>query len=512
MNNKEIINLFSERKELAEISNLLASNERKPVSLKNLSGSASSMLIISLFNNNPGPYLLVLNDREEAAYVYNDINSMLGEKKVYFFPSSFKRSVQYDSTDQVNILMRTECLNKYNNRNKNFILVTYPEAIMEKVITKRSLKKNTLQLKTGENISTKFLIEVLNEYEFERNDFVYEPGQYSVRGSIIDIFSYSGEYPYRIDFFGDEVESIRSFNIETQLSKEKLRSITIIPNIQEKLLSEQRDSFLNFIPSETIIWLKEPEYILNRIDTIYKDYVNSIQDDSNEISEKLPVSELIEGRNSLKEKLIDFPLIESKQYFSNKEDRSIKFNTSPQPVFNKNYDLLRKNLEELSKESYRNIILFPYEKQIERLNVILNTSEESKLLFEPALYVLHEGFIDHDLKICFYTDHQIFDRYHKFTFRKAFRKKESIKIKELTSLQPGDYIVHVDHGIGQFGGLQTIDNHGKKHESIRLVYKDQDILYVSIHSLHRISKYKGKDGEKPKIYKLGSGAWQKLKT
>ena len=498
---------------MTEISDLLNKEEKQSVLLKGLSGSSTSMVLASLYNKNPDTFLFVLNDREEAAYFYNDICNILGEKKAFFFPSTYKRSVQYDSTDQVNILSRAECLSKLNSRNKNFIIVTYPEALMEKVITRKSLNNNTLHLKTGEKISPEFLFEVLNEYEFERNDFVYEPGQFSVRGSIIDIFSYSGENPYRVDFFDDEVESIRSFNIESQLSIEKLRSITIVPNIQEKLQNEKRDSFLNFLPSGTKIWIKEPEYVLNRITYIYDSYNNNKTpetEDSNKT--KLPVSELIENGEQLKEKLVKFHLLESGKYFSRENNNIIEFNTSPQPAFYKNYDLLRSNLRESKENQYRNIILFSGEKQVERLNSILHPGDEKNKLFTPSLYILHEGFIDHKLKLCVYTDHQIFDRFHKFTLRGAFNKKESLSIRELTGLQPGDYIVHADHGIGQFDGLQTIDNQGKKQEAIRLVYKDSDILYVSIHSLHRISKYKGKEGEKPKMYKLGSGAWQKLKT
>lgn len=509
---KDLLKLYSERKEVSAISGLIDKEEKHSVLLKGLTGSSNSLFIASIYNSKPGTILFILNDREEAAYYYNDLVGLLGEKKVSFFPSSFKRSAQYKSTDQLNILMRTECLSKLRSRNNNIILVSYPEAIMEKVITKRSLKENTLILKTGEKISPGFLVELLNEYEFERNDFVYEPGQFSVRGSIVDVFSYSGEYPSRIDFFGDKVDSIRSFEIETQLSKEKLRSITIVPNIQEKLQSEKRDSFLSFIPPNTKIWLKEPEYVLSQITYVYSNAQNKDEEINNEEHNKIPFSNLLESGKDIKEKLHEFFILESAKYFSTEKSLRFNFNTSPQPVFNKNYDLLRSELLNKVEESYTNIILFSGEKQVERLNSILNTPETDRILFKELLFVLHSGFIDHDLNICCYTDHQIFDRYHKYTLRRAFKKTESLSIKELTGLQPGDYIVHVDHGIGQFGGLQTIDNLGNKQETIRLIYRDEDILYVSIHSLHRISKYKGKEGEKPRIHKLGSGAWQKLKT
>ncbi len=509
---KDLIQLFSGRQEVEKIITFLNKEEKQSVFLKGLSGSSSSMLLASLYNKNPETYLFLLNDREEAAYFFNDISNILGEKKVYFFPSTYKRSVQYDSTDQVNILMRAECLSKLNSRNKNIVLVSYPEALMEKVITRKSLNKNTLHLKTGEKISPEFLLEVLYEYEFERSDFVYEPGQYSIRGSIIDIFSYSGENPYRIDFFGDEVESIRSFNIENQLSIEKLRSISIVPNIQEKLHNENRDSFLNFLPSGTNIWMREPEFILNRITYIYNSYTNNDTNSEENNLTKLPVEDLIEDGKQLEERLIGFHILESGKYFTKNNNNTIEFNTSQQPSFYKNYDLLRSNLKESKENQYKNIILFSGEKQIERLNSVIHPREEDVSLFDPLLFVLHEGFIDHNLKLCIYTDHQIFDRFHKFALRGTFSKKESLSFKELTGLHPGDYIVHADHGIGQFDGLQTIDNHGKNQEAIRLVYKDGDILYVSIHSLHRISKYKGKEGESPRMYKLGSGAWQKLKT
>jgi len=508
---KNLLNIYSEQQELKEIMDLLHNEKKQSILLNGLSGSSTSLILSSLFNIDQNTSLFVLNDREEAAYFYNDISNILGEKKVFFFPSSYKRSVQYDSTDQVNILMRAECLSKLNSRNNKFIIVTYPEALMEKVISRKSLSKNTLHLKTGEKISPEFLFEVLNEYEFEKTDFVYEPGQFSVRGSIIDIFSYSGEQPYRIDFFGDEVESIRSFNIENQLSVEKLRSISIIPNIQEKLHNEKRDSFLKFLPSGTIVWMKDPEYILNRISYIYDSYNNATTEE-NERELKPEVDMLIENGKQLKNKFSDFHVLESAEYFSRDNKQSITFSTSPQPSFSKNYDLLRSNLKESIGNEYENIILFSGEKQVERLKAIIHPSEDDSKLFTPLLFTLHQGFIDKKLKLCIYTDHQIFDRFHKFSLRASFSKKESISIKEITGLQPGDYIVHADHGIGQFDGLQTIDNSGKNQEAIRLVYKDGDILYVSIHSLHRISKYKGKEGETPKIYKLGSGAWQKLKS
>lgn len=501
---------ISEKYQVQQIIDVL-SIENVKISCKNLITSAKSFVISNIFKEITNNILLIFNDKEEAAYLYNDLLKFYSEQEVLFFPSSFRRTVTSglsNKIDAANLLMRTDVLNKLSNKNKKKIIVTYPAALTEKVISLEQLIDNTLQLNVGENISIDFIKEIMVEYEFQRVDFVYEPGQYSIRGSIVDIFSFSNDYPYRIDFFGDEVDSIRTFDITTQLSKAKFDKISIIPDVQTKL-NENRINFLDFIDKTTVIWLSDLKYIIERIDLIYDKSENIIIDD--EGIEK--TFHLISGKEFL-DRLNEFSVIELNNRPFYKSDFDFEYNISPQPAFKKQFKLLADDLLEKAEAGYENFILSENEKQFERLNEIFKSEEIGKEIeFQSINSILHEGFIDNDLKICVYTDHQIFERYHKFQLkdRSQSTSKESLTIKELNDLKPGDFVVHIDHGIGVFGGLETQIVNGKKQETIRLVYKDKDILYVSIHSLHRIAKYKGQEGTPPKVYKLGSAAWQNLK-
>jgi transcription-repair coupling factor (superfamily II helicase) len=393
------------------------------------------------------------------------------------------------------------------NESGSLIIVTYPEALAEKVITHKKLKKNTLQLAKGEKLSIAFLREVLEEYHFSEVDFVYEPGQFAIRGSLVDVFSFSNPDPYRIDFFGDEVESIRTFDVDTQLSRELHDKISILPNVQELTLEDISEPLTEYLDTSAVIWISDIRFSADKLNEIY----NEIARRSDNKNEALPLTEnqLTTG-HYLISKLPDFRIVEfgSRSFFP--KSSHIEFNTVPQPSFSKNFNLLAEDLLILSKTNYRNFVLSDSEKQIDRLSSIFNDINKA-IKFTPLLKTLHEGFIDRDLLVSCYTDHQIFERYHKYTLQNYFSNKGSLSLKELKGLQPGDYVVHIDHGIGKFGGLEKIDINGKVQESIRLVYQDNDVLYVSIHSLHRISKYKGKDTEPPRLYKLGTGAWQKLK-
>ncbi len=431
--------------------------------------------------------------------------SLSGDETVFFFPSTYKRSVQYEQTEPANIVLRTEVLNFLASGKRKGVIVTYPESVMEKVISRKNLKKNTFQINKGDRLSLEFLEEMLREYNFERVDFVYEPGQYSIRGSIADVFSYSADFPYRIDFFGEEIDSIRTFNPDDQLSVSIQKQISIIPNIQDISIEVINDSFTDFLPPSTVIWTEDAALIKEKINNIYSQV--SQKEESGQIAGK--AGQIITGNRifTLFEKFrsIEF----GKQ---NIFGTSIKyeFHSEPQPVFNKNFELLSEKLLSNKFNGYRTFIVSESQSQIDRLRDIF-AEINPEVQFEPFLVNIHSGFTDHDLRISVFTDHQIFDRYHKFKIRGYFSRKESISVKELTGLNPGDYVVHIDHGIGKFGGLEKIEVNGKLQEAIKLVYKDNDILYVAIHSLHRISKYKGKDNSEPKIYKLGSGAWQKLK-
>jgi len=477
-----------------------------------LSGSSKSLLAASVIPQLSGVHLIIVPEKEESAYFYNDLVNLLGSDSVLFFPSSFKRSVHYNQPDHGNVILRTHVINQLGSGKKYqdgeyLIIVTYPEGLVEKVITHKTLKKNTLQLVKGEKLSIAFIQEVMEEYRFTQVDFVYEPGQYAVRGSLVDVFSFSHPDPYRIDFFGDEVESIRNFDIDTQLSKDLHDRISILPNVQELTLEDNSEPLTDYLDSSTVFWINDIRFTTDNLNEVY----NEVSRLSTRKDEVLSVSEnqLTTG-HYLIGKIAEFSVVEFSARSFYPGVQSVVFNTLPQPAFNKNFNLLTEDLLKHTQNRYKNYILSDSEKQIERLRAIFHDIN-LHIGFLPLLKTLHEGFIDHDLQICCYTDHQIFERYHKYTLRNYFSNRGTLSLKELQGLQPGDYVVHIDHGIGKFGGLEKIDINGKIQESVRLVYQDNDVLYVSIHSLHRISKYKGKDTEPPRLYKLGTGAWQKLK-
>lgn len=501
--------LYQQSDKVQALLDTLAEQNNFICQLKGLSGSSRLFPVLSLLKTKHGSHIFIASNKEEAQYLYSDLLSGLSEKELLFYPSSYKRSVQYQQTEPENIIMRTHVLEKLGDiKTKKLVIITYPEAIVEKVISKRKLKKNTLAINKGDNISIDFINEVLIEYNFERVDFVYEPGQYSIRGSIVDIYSFSSDLPYRIDFFGDDIESIRSFSPDTQLSVDTFETIKIIPNTQYFELEDVRETFFEYIPQDCILWFNDFDFCIARINEIYNStQLNGVE----EMPTPPPKTVLLTTGNQVKEISSRFSQINFSAYRNGTiPDKTFTFNTSAQPSFNKSFELLTENLNENTEKGYTNYIFSDNPKQIERLRLIL-TDIGANIKFTAVNESIHEGFIDHDLNICCYTDHQIFERYHRYKVKSNFSKKESITIKELNSLNPGDYVVHIDHGIGRFGGLDKVTVNGKVQEKIRLLYKDNDILYVSVHSLHRISKYKSKDGDAPKIYKLGGGAWQKLK-
>jgi transcription-repair coupling factor (superfamily II helicase) len=505
MKGNELTQLYYGHPVISELEKALTDNSKRRIRIRGLSGSSYSFVSSVASSRLEETLLIILPEKEDAAYVYNDIASIAGYDGIFFFPSSYKRSVQYEQTEPANIVLRTEVLNHLAGNKGKCIIVSYPEALMEKVINRKTLKKNTFIIKKGDRISLDFLEEVLHEYNFEKTDFVYEPGQYSIRGSIADLFSYSADMPYRIDFFGEEVDSIRSFSTDDQLSVEIFNEISVIPNIQDISIDVVNDSFTDFLQASTIVWIDEPGFIKEKVNTIYSQAQQ--REASGDITGK--VATVITG-SRLADELNRFRTVITGRKDDADYDRLIEFRTEPQPSFAKNFELLGKRLTDNKAEGLKSVIVSESQSQIDRLREIFAeicpTAE-----FDTILMNLHGGFTDSDLGVAVYTDHQIFDRYHKFRIKGYFTKKESISVKELTGLNPGDYVVHIDHGIGRFGGLEKIEVSGKVQEAIKLVYRDNDILYVGIHSLHRISKYKGKDSNEPRIYKLGSGAWQKLK-
>jgi len=522
MDKQDLIALYHSHPNISRIRAFLHKEGRKTLHLNGLLGSSAALLLAAL-ESKPRTRLILLNDREEAAYFFNDLTNLVGSQYVYFFPSSYKRSIRMQQLDKDNVMLRTEVLNRLASRNHRALIITYPEAILEKVVSKSALNKNTLTMRKGEELNLDFITEVLYEYGFERNDFVYEPGQFSVRGGIIDVFSYSAENPYRINFLGDEIESIRSFEVETQLSIRKHASISVVPNLNEHLEDSAIQTIFDFLPDDAQFWSRDLTFCLSRIDQILQGIEVSATEEvralteapteeDEEVLDPVVFRNKLVGTEDIQEKLTQIQVIEfgQKHFFTSVE--SYFFNTSLQPPFNKNFDLLKEKLIENRSDLIRNIITSESPKQLERIESIMNPDDDHpEVQLDKIELGLHQGFYDHDLRFACFTDHQIFERYHRFKLRRSYSKKEALSIKDLTDLHPGDYVVHVDHGIGQFGGLEKVDVNGKRQEAIKLVYKDKDTLYVSIHSLHRISKYKGKDGEPPKVYKLGSGAWQKLK-
>jgi len=505
MKENQIIDRYNNHPLIPSLIETINADKTGKIRIEGLAGSSKAMAVSVVFSKTQTTHVFIIPEKEDAAYFYNDLVSLLGDESVFFFPSSYKRSVQYEQTEPANIVLRTEVLNHLASGKRKGIIVTYPESVMEKVVSKRNLKKNTLTINKGDKISLEFLEEMLHEYNFERTDFVYEPGQYSIRGSIADVFSYSADLPYRIDFFGEEVDSIRSFNTDDQLSVSTHKQIAVIPNIQDISIEEINDSFTDFLPPSSLIWFDDAKYIREKVNNIY--FQTTQREESGQIADK---KEIVMTGNQLLDNCMKFRIAEFGRQSLFEPEAKFEFATEVQPVFNKNFELLTGKLLSNNIEGYSSYIVSESESQIERLRDIF-AEINPEVHFIPLLLNLHSGFTDNDLRISVYTDHQIFDRYHKFRIRGFFTKKESISVKELTGLNPGDYVVHIDHGIGKFGGLEKIEVNGKIQEAIKLVYRDNDILYVGIHSLHRISKYKGKDNAEPKIYKLGSGAWQKLK-
>ena len=512
---KTVYSIYDTSPKTEQIVALLAQNNSPKLHLSGLVGSSISFVIRSIFKKSELPFLLILNDKEEAAYYLNDLEQMIGDQDVLFYPASFRRPYQIEETDNANVLLRAEVLNRINSRKKPAIIVSYPEALFEKVVTRKELDKNTLKVALGDQISIDFINEVLFEYEFKRVDFITEPGEFSVRGGIVDVFSFSNDNPYRIEFFGNEVDSIRTFDVATQLSLEQQKKIAIIPNVENKFFQENRESFLDYISEKTVLFIQNTEGFLSQLDKQFAKAEEAFDKLSKDIKHATP-EQLFLNQEQFIKRALDFSVVElaSKAIF--KTTKKFEFHIQPQPSFNKQFDLLLNNLNDNHFNGYKNYLFCSNDNQAKRFHDIFETldeanSENIRKQYNTVVLPLYQGFIDEENQITCYTDHQIFERYHKFSIKNGYSKKQNITLKELTSLSVGDYVTHIDHGIGKFGGLQKIQVEGKTQEAIKLVYADNDIVYVSIHSLHKISRYNGKDGTPPKIYKLGSNAWKVLK-
>ncbi|WP_367756031.1 transcription-repair coupling factor [Flavobacterium sp. WC2430] len=515
MSKKNLYNTYDSSPKTKQIVDCLQENNQVKMHLSGLLGSAVSFVIQALFKKAELPFLIVLNNKEEAAYYLNDLEQMIGDKDVLFYPGSYRRPYQIEETDNANVLLRAEVLNRINSRKKPAVIVSYPEALFEKVVTRRDLDKNTLKVAVGDQLSIDFINEVLFEYEFKRVDFITEPGEFSVRGGIVDVFSFSNDNPYRIEFFGNEVDSIRSFDVGTQLSIEIQKKITIIPNVENKVFQENRESFLDYISEKTVIFIQNTEDLFSQLDKQFAKAEEAFEKLSKDIKHATP-EQLFLNQSAFIKRALDFSVVEFSSKAIFRTTKKFEFHIQPQPSFNKQFDLLLNNLNENHFNGYKNYLFCSNEAQAKRFHDIFETldeanSEDIRKQYSTIVLPLYQGFIDEENQIACYTDHQIFERYHKFSIKNGYSKKQNITLKELTTLSVGDYVTHIDHGIGRFGGLQKIQVEGKTQETIKLVYADNDIVYVSIHSLHKISKYTGKDGTPPKIYKLGSNAWKVLK-
>ena len=474
-------------------------------------GSAKGIFSSAVAQQCPGHHVFILNDKEDAAYFLNDLQGLYPEdQRLVFYPASYKVPYQLEEVDNANVVARTEALKKLSGQD-NCWIITYPEALFEKVLTKKKLVSNTMKIEVGKTYSIDFINELLLDYHFDRVNYVYEPGQFSIRGGIVDVFSYASDTPYRIEFFGNEVESIRTFNAADQLSISSHQFFSIVPNIQGKMILDGMDSFFQYLNGDITIWIDSVERAKQTLKNEF-DKAQKIYDSLDQEIKKTVPSDLFINDKDLVLNFENLKLVEmgTTSYFENASP--INFELIPQPSFNKNFNLLIDDLVKNQKNQFKNYIFSNQAKQIERLYQIFEDIG-GDVSFTPIHSALHEGFICKTLKIVCYTDHQLFERYHRFRLKEGFRKaKQALTLKEIYNLQKGDYVTHIDHGVGQFSGLETIDVNNKKQEAIRLIYKDGDVLYVGIHSLHRISKFTGKEGSVPKMNKLGTQSWNTLKS
>ena len=483
--------------------------ERATVHLKELVGGALSFYAAAAVAESGGVHVFVAEDRDAAAYLLNDFYNLLDERQVYFFPSSWKRSAAYGAEDAQGVVQRTATMHAVRNfSGKGYLVVcTCPEALAERVADAEALQRETITVRVGDRISIEVLEQALVDASFTRVDFVYEPGQYSVRGGIVDVFSYSESKPYRLDFFGDEVDSIRRFNISSQLSSDRLERVEIIPDLNAGTPAAAKVSFARFAGAEASWWFYDADFVLRRVNDIRRRTLSDMEHPDE-------IDSLLTSRNSLVADLSGSRIFLLRDNLPERPAAAtVKFATSPQPKFNKNFEMLADDMIRGALRGYDTYILSENKAQVERLENIFHQIGRGQAVVRSLSTTLHEGFVDNDLKLCLYTDHQIFDRYQRYRINGEIRRDEQMTVAELNQLRPGDYVVHIDHGVGRFDGLVKIAaGDGRMQEAIKLVYKDGDVLFVNVHSLHRISRYKSGDGEPPKVYKLGNGAWQKLKN
>ncbi|MFC4262525.1 transcription-repair coupling factor [Ferruginibacter yonginensis] len=527
MNADVLMSMYNNDPRIFKITDGITLSTPQQFHLKGLNGSASQFVVAAVFNNALAAqtnHLIVLRDAEEAAYFHNSIENITHALDIFYFPSSFKNKRNYQLLNSSHVMLRTEALTKLSQANvlgqNKKIIITYPEAIFEKVVRSNTLAANIISIKQADTLDVTGMLQQFIDQGFSHTDFVYEPGQFAIRGGIIDIYSFGNEKPYRIELFGNEVDSIRIFDPETQLSERKLLQVNIIPNAATQFETGEKVSLLDFLPENTVVWMNDWGFAKERIEDEmegvslfdFKMADDLLTSTENTYAKDLSAADfdsaaIIEAAVAQKH-IIEFG---NKAFFTTLgQAHTIQFSTIQQPAFNRQFDMLIKNLQDFEKQQYNIFIFADNPKQLERLHTIF-TDLKAEIQVTPIPFAIHEGFIDNDLKLICYTDHQIFQRYHKYKVKQAFSKNKALTLKTLRELQPGDYVSHIDHGVGVYSGLQKIEANGKMQEAVRIQYKDGDLLYVNISSLHKISKYSGKEGSIPKMNKLGSDVWAKLK-
>jgi transcription-repair coupling factor (superfamily II helicase) len=514
LNIRDILEGYKTDDRVKTLAQALNATKNPRIQLRGLVGSGDSAVAVASYFLQHKHMLFVLPDREEAGYFQADLENLTG-KEILLFPSSYRKAFEFTQPDSSNVLARAEVLNELNHAGEfGELIVTYPEALAEKVIDRASLEKNTLEISVNNKLNIEFINEFLVEYDFDRVEFVYEPGQFSVRGGIVDIFSFSHDLPYRVEFFGDFIESIRTFEVESQLSVEKVKSITIVPNVQSKFLTESNISLLEYIEPGTQVWIKDVQFTFDIIQSGYKKAVqlwNALSaDEKNKNPDWIDPKFGFTDEKMIADQFHDFAMVEFGKQFFYQPNTTISFDMRPQPSFNKDFSLLIHNLKNNEADHIQNFILTDSARQVERLYAIIEDLDK-EVKFTPVSISIREGFVDREQKVACYTDHQIFDRYYKYKLKKGYQRSQAITLKELRELKPGDFVTHIDHGIGKYAGLEKVEVGGKMQEMIRLIYSDNDLLYVNINSLNRISKYSGKEGTVPKLNKLGTDTWERLK-
>lgn len=519
MNLQYLQGLYEQHPCLKNLTDYIVLPAPRLIRLKNIRHAAFSFFATTVFTSLDYNHIFILDDKEAAAYFQNDFETLSGALDVCLFPDSFKKTGQIGELNSSHVMLRAETLMKWNAEQvRKKVLITYPEAITEKVVNPNTFTKNTVFIKQNQKLDTAFLLEFLLDMGFVKEDFVYEPGQFAIRGGIIDIYSFGNEYPYRVELFDDEVESIRLFNPETQLSERRLLQVSIIPNIETHFDRSEKISLFEYIPENTIVWIHDAAHCLERIRKMTRFledkqeviYVNDKDEETKILPEDfLNPEELI--RQISQKRLVEFGKGFADEEFQVPVFKEFSFQVNEQPAFNRNFELLIQDLNDKAAAHFTLFIFSENVKQLERLRSIF-TELKANILFTPIPHSISAGFIDHDLKVVAYTDHQIFQRYHKYKMKQAYSQGKALNLRALKELQPGDFVAHIDHGIGRYSGLQKIDVNGVMQEAVRILYKDNDVLYVNINSLHKITRYTGKDGTEPKMHKIGSGAWEKLKA